>query len=70
MEQFTPKGEYIELIKLLKVLNWVESGAMAKMVVEDGMVQVNGQVEFRKRNKLRPGDKVEFEGHICEIIAS
>jgi len=66
---FQPKGEYIELIKLLKHLNWVESGAMAKMVVEDGMVSVNGEVELRKRKKLRPGDKVEFEGQTVDVVA-
>lgn len=61
MEHFTLSEEYIELIRLLKHLNWVESGGMAKIVVDEGLVRVNGEVEHRKRRKLRKGDLVEFE---------
>lgn len=67
MENFTLTEEYIELIRLLKVLNWVESGGMAKMVVDDGLVKVNGQTEYRKRCKLRKGDRVDFEGMTATI---
>jgi ribosome-associated protein len=52
-------AEYIELIKLLKLLRIAESGGQAKMMVEAGEVTLNGQVEFRKRAKLRKGDLVE-----------
>ena len=51
--------EYIELIKLLKLLHIAESGGHAKIMVEDGEVKLNGEVEYRKRAKLRPGDLVE-----------
>lgn len=67
MEHFSLSDEYIELIRLLKHLNWVESGGMAKMVVDDGLVRVNGEVEHRKRRKLRKGDVVEFEGFKAQI---
>ena len=50
------------LIKLLKIKNIAESGGHAKAIVEDGLVKVNGEQEFRKRKKLRPGDQVELEG--------
>ena len=49
MEEFKLKGEYIQLIQLLKVMNWVEHGAMAQYVVEEGMVKYNGEVDYRKR---------------------
>ncbi len=52
-------AEYIELIKLLKLLRVAESGGHAKIMVEEGDVRLNGQVEFRKRAKLRAGDLVE-----------
>ncbi len=55
-------AEYIELIKLLKLLHFAESGGHAKIMVEDGEVKLNGEVEFRKRAKLRPGDLVETSG--------
>jgi ribosome-associated protein len=59
--------EYIELNKLLKLLKIVESGGMANVVIEDGLVVVNGQTETQKRKKLRPGDKVEFEDETIVI---
>lgn len=61
---FVIRGEYIELIQLLKVLNFAESGGHAKILVEQGLVKLNGQTELRKRAKLRPGDKVEFQGNL------
>jgi ribosome-associated protein len=60
--------DYIELIKLLKLLNLVESGADAKIAVEDGEVECNGLVEFRKRKKLRQGDIVSFSENTIKII--
>lgn len=54
--------EYIELIKLLKLLGLVDTGGEAKHCVEDGKVIVNNEVEFRKRRKLRIGDIIEFAG--------
>jgi ribosome-associated protein len=59
--------EYIELMKLLKFMNLVESGAEAKLVIDEGLVQVNGQVETRRRCKIRGGDKVEFEDDLVEV---
>lgn len=60
-------SEYIELIKLLKLLGYAENGAHAKMLVDDGEVMVNGQQEFRKRAKLRPGALVEIFGEQIKI---
>ncbi len=62
MIEFTLSSDYIELIKLLKVLHLVESGGQAKLFVEDGYIKLNGEVEFRKRAKLKEGDVVEFDG--------
>ncbi len=63
-----PEDEFIELIKLLKIKNIAESGGHAKRIVEEGLVKVNGEQEFRKRNKLRPGDTIEVEGIKISII--
>lgn len=52
-------AEYIELIKLLKLLHIAQSGGHAKIMVEDGEVKLNGEVEYRKRAKLRQGDVVK-----------
>lgn len=59
--------EFIELNKLLKILNLVSTGGEANVVIMDGDVVVNGAVETQKRKKLRPGDKVEFEGNTITI---
>ena len=65
--EFNLSQDYIELIKLLKLLNLVESGAEAKIVVEEGLVKCNDVVEFRKRKKLRSGDKVYFNEEYIHI---
>lgn len=58
---FELKGnEFIELNKLLKLLRLVDSGGMAKQVIDEGLVLVNGNVELQKRKKLRNGDRVMF----------
>jgi len=62
MTEFQLSGhEYIELNKLLKLMRLVESGGMANVVIEEGLVMVNGATELQKRKKLRVGDKVVFE---------
>lgn len=63
-----PTDEFIELIKLLKIKQIAQSGGHAKMIVEDGLVNVNGEQEFRKRKKLRPGDSVELKEITISII--
>ena len=60
-------GEYIELIKLLKILRISESGGQAKMMVDDGLVKLNGVTEYRKRAKLRIGDSISILGQTIVI---
>ncbi|MFK8056299.1 MAG: RNA-binding S4 domain-containing protein [Saprospiraceae bacterium] len=64
-----PTDEYIELVQLLKVKDIAQSGGHAKIIVEEGAVKVNGEQEFRKRKKLRPGDVVELEQVSISIAA-
>lgn len=59
--------EYIELYKLIKLLDLVDSGADAKMIVADGHVIRNGEVETRKRAKIRMGDKLVIGDVTIEI---
>ena len=56
--EFELTEEFIELIKLLKLLGIADTGSDAKQLVDDGEVKLNGTVEFRKRAKLRSGDVV------------
>ena len=64
---FELKTDYIELIKLLKLMGIAESGSHAKYLVEEGEVKLNGEPESRKRAKLRKGDIVETSKHRIEI---
>jgi len=67
-EMFKLQGEYIELLKLLKATGLCDTGGMAKAVVAEGLVKVDGEVEFRKRCKIRAGQRVDYAGCIIEVI--
>jgi len=68
MQTFTLDKDFIPLIQLLKALNWVEHGGMAQRVVEEGFVKYNGEVDYRKRLKVRKGDIVEFDGMKVQVL--
>ena len=52
--------EPVELFKILKFEGIVASGGQAKLVIGDGQVTVNGEVETRKRRKIMGGDIITF----------
>ncbi len=60
--------EYIKLGQLLKKANMMSSGVDAKMVILDGLVSVNGEVELRRGKKIYPGDVVTFEGESVKVV--
>ncbi|MEY8517713.1 RNA-binding S4 domain-containing protein [Lachnospiraceae bacterium 29-84] len=62
------RDEFIRLGQALKAANLVESGVMAKLVIQDGLVSVNGEVETRRGKKLTDGDVVSFEGETIQIV--
>jgi len=66
--KFELKDDYIELFKLIKVMDLVDSGAQAKFIVADGYVKRNGETELRKRAKIVKGDTVEVADAVIEVI--
>ncbi len=68
MMQYKLNDEYIELYKLLKVLDLVDSGGEAKLVVGEGHVRRNGEVELRKRAKIRSGETIEVADVVIEVL--
>lgn len=64
---FTPKDDYIELNKLLKVLSLIDSGGEAKQLISDWKVLVNNEIELRIRKKLIKGDIVVYGEHTITI---
>ena len=55
---FILRGDFIELDKLLKATGLAESGGRARMMIVEGLVQVDGQPESRKTAKIRAGQVV------------
>ncbi|MCB9481451.1 MAG: RNA-binding S4 domain-containing protein [Desulfobacteraceae bacterium] len=68
IRKFYIKTEPIELYKILKIDNQVQSGGEAKFVISEGLVMVNNEVETRKAKKIYSGDIIEFEGDIIQIV--
>ena len=61
------KDEYIELFKLLKVLDLVDSGAQAKHLIAEGYVNRNAEAELRKRAKIVSGDLIKIADVTIEV---
>lgn len=68
MIEFKVTGDFIPMIQLLKATNLVQTGGEAQIVVDEGEVKYNGQVDYRKRLKVRAGDIVEFSGETIKVI--
>ena len=65
--KFELEDEFIELFKLLKVTGVAESGAQAKMLIEEEQVKRNGEVELRKRAKIISGEVIEVGDEKIEV---
>lgn len=68
--EFELKEDYIELYKLIKVMDLVDSGGHAKMLIEEGLVKRNGEVELRKRAKILAGETIEIDSDIIKVLSS
>ena len=60
--------EPVELYKVLKFEGLVGSGGEAKLVVDNGLVRLNGEVETRKRKKVVSGDIIEFNQTRMKLV--
>lgn len=61
------RDEFIKLGQALKLAGIAASGVDAKLMIEDGLVLVNGEVERRRGKKLRDGDVVSAEGNTFTV---
>ena len=61
------REDYIKLGQALKAAGLVDSGVTAKLVIQDGLVKVNGNVETQRGKKLVSGDIVSFDDEEIEI---
>ncbi len=62
--------EYIKLDAALKLSNVIESGGMAKTVIQDEQVKVNGEICTMRGKKLYPGDRFSFMGAVFEVCSN
>ena len=69
METFEFSGDYIEMNKLLKASGLCGTGGTAKMEIENGLVSVDGTVEYRKRCKIRDGQTVAYGGCSIKVVS-
>lgn len=60
-------SEYIKLDQLLKYAEMTSSGGESKLMIQNGEIKVNGEVETRRGKKIFPGDTVEVSGEKIEI---
>lgn len=68
MKKIQIRDEYITLGQFLKFAGCVSSGIEAKVVIKDGLVLVNGEVELRRGKKLRIDDQIEYDGESFVIV--
>ena len=68
MEVIQLKEEFIKLGQALKAVGLVSSGLEAKIVIKEGQVSVNGEVEYQRGKKLYEGDMVSFNGETIKIV--
>lgn len=69
MEVIKLREEYIKLGQALKAAGLVDSGVTAKIVIQNGEVLVNGEVDTRRGKKLVAGDVVTYQGESVRIEA-
>ncbi len=62
------ESEFVELYKILKFEGLADSGGNAKHAIAEGLVSVNGEVETRKRKKIKAGDQIDFIDHHIDVI--
>ena len=68
MQEIKLRDEFIKLGQALKAAGLVGSGVDAKLVIQDGLVKVNGETEVQRGKKLYDGDMVTFEAETIRIV--
>ena len=66
--ELKPGLEHIDLCDLMKIADMTDSGGAAKHLIAEGLVKVDGNVETRKRCKIRKGQVVEFNGQKVTLV--
>ncbi|MCU0311786.1 MAG: RNA-binding S4 domain-containing protein [Acidimicrobiales bacterium] len=70
MRDVAIRDEGIRLGQLLKLAGFIDTGSDAKVLLEDGAVTVNGEVEHRRGRQLRVGDVVALDGESVRVTSA
>ena len=68
MEEIKIYTDYIKLDDLLKFAGMLSTGGMAKAVIQDGLVKVDGEVCTMRGKKLKGGETVSFNGQTVKVV--
>ena len=68
MQEIKLRDEFIKLGQALKASGLVGSGVDAKLVIQDGLVKVNGETEVQRGQKLYDGDVITYEVETIRIV--
>ena len=69
MEIIKLKDDYIKLGQAMKLAGLASSGVEAKVLIQEGLVTVNGEMDDRRGRKLYPGDVFCFEETEVKVVA-
>ena len=67
METIRIKDDFIKLGQAMKLAGLVDSGVEAKIVIQDGLVLVNGKTELQRGKKIVAGDVVSYDGREFQV---
>ena len=68
MDSIYIKDEFIKLGQAMKLAGLIDSGLEAKIVIQNGEVKVNGEVDERRGRKVYEGDIISFEGNEIKVV--
>lgn len=68
MKHIHIQTDYIQLAQALKLADLAQTGGEAKVIIQEGLVEVNNEVDTRRGRKLRHGDFFSFDGVTVEVV--
>ena len=68
MRKIRIEEDMIKLDSLLKLADFAQTGGHAKIMIQDGLIKVNGTVEYQRGKKIKPGDQVSLEGKVITVV--
>lgn len=69
MEKINIQEEFIRLDSLMKFSGLCDTGGRAKFLIQNGEVKLNGEICTMRGKKIRPGDRIEYQGRIVTVEA-